>query len=191
MSTQFVSVLSLVIALSAVCVAAWQVRTSTKATVNSNSLPAITQVFEEWRSEVFRNHVNTVKKHASDAPTEGGFEALPEAWRDSAYTICYFFDYIGTLMLFELIDSEIVVGTLASQAVIIWIILEKHIESERTHRRATYPPGASPGFLQFYEHMIAEIIRKGGERAAANVQQERGMRRLNQLLNSDSESSRK
>jgi hypothetical protein len=182
-SSQIAGVISLLIALAAVYVAAWQVRTSARLTVNSNSLPAITRVFEEWRSEIFRGHVNNLKDHSSDAPAAGGFDALPDEWRDSAYTVCYFFDYIGTLMLFGLIDDDIIIGTLASQAVVIWRMLETHIFSEREHREATYPPGASPGFLKFYEHMIAKIMNMGGENAAANVQQAKGMLSLQKRLN--------
>jgi hypothetical protein len=182
-SSQIVSVISLLIALAAVCVAAWQIRTSARLTVDSNSLPAITRVFEEWRSDAFRNHVNNLKKHSSDAPTTGGFNALPDEWRDSAYTVCYFFDYVGTLMLFRLVDDDIIIGTLASQAVVLWTMLENHIHSEREHREATYPPGASPGFLKFFEHMIAEIMNKGGESAAANVQQAKGILQLSKPLN--------
>src|SRR5262249_34772572 len=101
----------------------------------------------------------------------------------SAYTVCYFFDYIGTLMLFKLVDDDIIIGTLASQAVVIWRMLEAHIIGEREHRKLTYPQGASPGFLKFYEHMIAEILNKGGENAAANVQQARGILSLPSILN--------
>jgi hypothetical protein len=119
-SSQIAGVVSLLIALAAVCVAAWQVRMSARLTVNSNSLPAITRVFEEWRSDIFREHVDNLKKHSPEAPTAGGFAALPDEWRDSAYTVCYFFDYVGTLMLFKLIDDDIIIGTLASQAVVLW-----------------------------------------------------------------------
>jgi hypothetical protein len=184
LSSQIAAIISLLIALTAVCVAAWQVRTSARLTVNSNSLPTITRVFEEWRSERFRDHVDNLKKHSSDAPTSGGFDALPDEWRYSAYAVGYFFDYVGTLMLFNLIDEDIIIGQLASQAVLLWRILEKHILGEREHREATYPPGTSSGFLKFYEHMIAEIMNRGGENAAAvKVQQARGMRRLPKPLN--------
>jgi len=77
-SSQIVSVISLLIALAAVCIAAWQVRTSARLTANSNSLPAITRVLDEWRSDIFRNHIANVKKHSSDTPTAGGFDALPD-----------------------------------------------------------------------------------------------------------------
>jgi hypothetical protein len=146
-------------------------------------LPAITRVLDEWHSDIFRNHVANLKKHSSDAPTAGGFDVLPDEWRDSAYTVGYFFDYVGSLMLFKLIDDDIVIGQLSSQAVILWAILEKHIISERKHREETNPPGASAGFLKFYEHMVAEIMNKGGENAAAKVQRAKGIRQLPQLFN--------
>ena len=184
MSSQIAGVISLLIALAAVCVAAWQVRMSARLTVNSNSLPAITQVFEEWRSDVFREHVNNLKKHSADSPAVGGFDALPGEWRDSAYTVGYFFDYVGALMFFKLIDDDIIIGTIASQAVVLWRILENAILSEREHRQATYPLGASTGFLKFYEHMIAEIMDRGGESAASKVQQAKGIRQLPSPLNS-------
>lgn len=182
MGSQAVAVISLLIALAAVCVAAWQVRVSARLTINSNSLPAIERVLEEWRSDVFRGHVANLKKRSSDAPTAGGFDALPDEWRDSAYTVGYFFDYVGTLMLFKLVDEDIVIGQLSSQAVVLWRILEGHVLSEREHREATNPPGASSGFLKFYEHMIAEIIDRGGEDAAARVQQAKGLRQLPKAL---------
>ena len=183
MSSQIVAVISLLIALAAVCVAAWQVRTSARLTVNSNSLPAITRVLEEWRSDIFRSHVANLKKHSSDAPTVGGFDALSDEWRDSAYTVGYFFDYVGTLMLFRLVDEAIIIGQLSSQAVVLWRILENHILSERDHREVTNPPGASSGFLKFYEHMIVEIMDRGRENAAAKVQRAKGIRQLPNPLN--------
>lgn len=183
MSSQIISLVSLLIALTAVFVAAWQVRMSARLTVNSNSLPAITQVFEEWRSSVFRDHVENIKMHSSQSSPAGGFTALPDEWRHSAYTVCYFFDYIGTLVLFKLVDEEIIVGTIASQAVLLWGMLETHIISEREYREAAYPPGVSRGFLKFYEHLVAEIMNEGGENAPAKVQRAKGIRHLPNPVN--------
>jgi hypothetical protein len=43
-------------------------------------------------------------------PPDGGFEKLPEKWRNSAYTVCYFYDYLGTLAANKIIDEKLIIG---------------------------------------------------------------------------------
>jgi hypothetical protein len=183
MGAQFVSMISLLVASAAVWVAIWQIRVNTRQTERLNSLPVLYSAFAEFRSPEFRAHVDNVMRNIPGQFSGRGFETLPPDWTESAFTVCYLYDYLGGLMAHKLVDERIIVGTFATQAVQVWSIVEPFILAEREHRKTTYSPFASPGFLQYYEHLVERIVQLGGRDAPARIRAAAGVLTLDAPLN--------
>jgi hypothetical protein len=107
-----------------------------------------------------------------------GFSALPQEWRENAYRVCYFFDYLGVLVEFSIIREELAISLWGTAIIQVWQAAESFILMERAYRKKTYPPGISPGFLVYYEDLVCRIIDRGGQDAARRIQQRAGLRQL-------------
>ncbi|MGW3995684.1 DUF4760 domain-containing protein [Amycolatopsis sp. NPDC004772] len=99
---------------------------------------------------------------------EGCVEALAPEYRDSVYSVCYFFDYLGVLLAFGLIERDLVVGSPGTHIVRTWSLLEPHIAAEREHRSHAYPADAPAGFLRYFESLVA-LVRQSGGRSAGEM----------------------
>lgn len=146
---------SSVIAVTAVLVAIWHVRTSAAASARSNALPVASAAFNEFRSKEFQGHLQAVWNQRPTEVPAGGFESLPETWRDSAYRVAYFFEYLGILVAHGLVPTDLIVDFSANLVVRSWRALEPFIEAERRHRRDTCEPAnISAGFVTHFEHLV-------------------------------------
>jgi hypothetical protein len=182
MTDNIVSLTSVVIAVAAVVVATWQVRASARNAERSHTLPVISETFREFRSAEFRASVGYLIANVPEPRGEHGFNSLPKEWRDNAYKVCYFFDYLGALVEFSIIREELVISLWGTSIIHTWQAAVACILMERSYRRSTYPPGISPGFLVYYEDLVCRIIDRGGQDAAKRIQQESGLRRLDAPL---------
>ena len=178
MQSDIVNFASLLIALTAVCVAIWQVRASSKSSELSNALPIISEIMHEWRSSDFRSDALYIIAHSPKGKEGNGFGSLPTRWRNRAYRVCYFFDYVGVLASLGIISDELVISMMGTRIMQIWQVLEPYIARERRFRAETYPPDVPPGFLVYFEHIVARVVELGGQQAAARIQQRTGLRRL-------------
>jgi hypothetical protein len=154
-----VNLISVGIALIAVAVAVWQVRTSTKRAERALHLPIMTEIAREIRSSEFRQNVIYLQKTLLPVPDSGGFESLPEEFREQAYKACYFFDYLGILAMYEIITEDMVVDLVGTRLMQTWATMRPYIEAEREYRRITYPPETPPGFLLHFQHLVEETER--------------------------------
>ncbi|MGH3870922.1 MAG: DUF4760 domain-containing protein [Pseudonocardiaceae bacterium] len=163
MSSDFLGAGSLVIALVAVVVAIWQVRASAASAERSNSLPVASDAFKEFRSQEFQRHLRRVWDDAPSSVPEDGFKALPVDWRESAYAVAYFFEYLGVLVAYELVPENLVVDFSANLIGSSWRVLEPFIQKERMYRRRVCGSGISPGFVTHFEHLVALTLDSDGK----------------------------
>jgi hypothetical protein len=154
-----VNLISVGIALVAVAVAVWQVRTSTERAERALSLPIITETAREIRSSEFRQSIKYLQDAVPPVPDSGGFESLPDEFREQAYKVCFFFDYLGILVLYGIIKESMVVDWVGTRMVQTWATMRPFIDAEREYRRISYPPETPPGFLLHFEHLIEETER--------------------------------
>lgn len=184
MITQLVSLASVLLALAAVCISAWQVRSGVQIANKSNTLPVISAAFAEWRSPQFNDALHELLNSAPEKLTVENFEALEPGVRHAAFEVCYLFDHLGALVALRIVDEDVVVGLIGSQLMRVWEAMYPLILRERNYRIATYPDSAPPGFLVYYEHIISRIMELGGRDAARNVQQRAGIKRLDATVSS-------
>lgn len=167
MNGDLLGVVSLVIALIAVVVTVvvtiWQVQVSAVTAEKSNSLPVVAAAFNQFRSREFQAHLQKVwNEIPSDVP-EDGFQSLPTHWRDSAYEVAYFFEYLGILVAYGLVPKDLVVDFSANLVVRSWHALEPFIQMERTHRKRAGVSGIPPGFVTHFEHLVKLTIDSNGK----------------------------
>lgn len=167
------SILGSIVAFVAVIIAFWQVRRTIVAVQQTNALPVVTNLFNEFRSDRFQQYIEVVltaapdKSHwpaksswppGFDNPGFGGsLKKEPDQWRWSALQVAYFFEYLGILIAYKLIPEEIVVDATANSVARTWAILEPFVRAERA-RRVELNAGndaVSTGFVRHYEHLVA------------------------------------
>jgi hypothetical protein len=175
-----ISLVSIALALAAVCVAAWQVRVNAKSAEKSNALPVISEAFHEWRSYELNSALTRLLAIKNEHLALDSFDELPPGLRNDAYEICYFFDYMGTLAVYDIAPEDIIIGVMANRIVQVWITMYPLIVNERNHRLETYPPEAPHGFLAYFEHLVKWIEANGGQKAAHLAQQRAGLLRLSE-----------
>lgn len=179
MLSEIVSLVTVVVASAAVLIAVWQVRATLRSTELINTLPVISATFQEFRSAEFRASVANLIENAPARAPAGGFSALPEDIREDAYKVCYFCDYMGTIIAYEIIDEGIVIGVMGTRVVQIWQAMWPAIKSERDHRQGeSYPKDAPRGFLVYYEHLVARVVELDGRTAASGFQRRLGIHKL-------------
>ncbi len=170
MIQSIISSISALIAVTAVSVAVWHVRVSTRAAEKSNAMYIVSQIFGEWRSISFHKHRTYLLSHSRRKPPVSNFESLPRAWRESAYTVCYFCDYVGMLAAYDIIKEDLIIGVMCTQLMQVWNVMEPYIKAERKYRAETFPSDTPPGFLPYYENLVERIRELGGSKAAAHIQ---------------------
>jgi hypothetical protein len=100
MGSDTISVVSASVALAALAVATWQARTNARNAERAHTLPVISEIFREFRSQEFRNSMSYLVTKTPRVHGEEGFRSLSREWQENAYRVCYFFDYLGTLTSF-------------------------------------------------------------------------------------------
>jgi hypothetical protein len=178
MDSSILGLASVSIAVGALAVATWQARATARSAERSHALPVVSEIFGEFRSAEFRASIHYLIANVPPTRGEHGFSSLPTEWREKAYETCYFFDYLGALVEFGIIREELAISLWGTVIIQIWMAAEPFIIMERSHRKNTYPPGISPGFLVYYEDLVCRIRDRGGQDAARRIQQRSGLRQL-------------
>jgi hypothetical protein len=178
MASEIISLISVTIALVAVSVTTWQARHAIQNARHSRFLPVITEIMTQFRSEEFRESMLRLVEAPARGKQGRGFESLPEDVRDDAYRVCYLFDQVGIMVALGIISEDIVIGLAGTPAMRVWLAMKPAIESERAYRRQTYPAEVPPGFLTYYEHLVARIYELGAAESAATLQRRIGIHQL-------------
>lgn len=165
-------------AVVAIRVAVWQARLTANHAQRQNALPVVSEIFREWRSEEFRAHRSAVLSGCPVPPPPDGLAGLPPDWRESAHTVCHFFDYLGALVAFDLAEEDLIIGVMGTQIMQVWRIMEPIVAEERRFRERTFPPDTPTGFLSYYEDLVCRALDRGGRDSTANIQRSLKIRRL-------------
>jgi hypothetical protein len=150
-----------VIAVAALLITLWQARRIFQLNQQANAGPVIASVFTQFRDAKFRQAIDNLRSLPVDAAV-ASFKDLPDAPRDSAYTVCYFFEYLGHLVAFGHLDSDHVLGTMSSQLIEVWRIMRPWIAGERAARAIAVDPYQGRDFLPYYENLVTLIAAENG-----------------------------
>ncbi|MFF7335110.1 hypothetical protein [Streptomyces sp. NPDC008150] len=163
---------SVFIATLAVAATIWQARRSARLAEDALALPVAAETFREFRSQVFREHVQRLlSTPESELGGAGCFGDLSPQVQESAYHVCYYFEYMGVLTAHGLVRREVVIGTMSTQIVQVWDKMRDCILAEREFRRQHLPAGAGAAFLPHYENLVRQIAALGGRAAGERVRE--------------------
>lgn len=117
----------------------------------TNVLPVITSYFPEFRSREFLEHLDYVTNELQrmHSPDHGIF-GLPEPARFHAFELTNFYEAMGTLVAWNIIDERIASSTFGTQCDRSWRLLEPFILREREIR------GGSR-FQVYFEDLVCRI----------------------------------
>jgi hypothetical protein len=117
----------------------------------ANHLPLVVDVLREFRSSEFqRDYMYVIRELATQAPS-GGLSDVPDDARIGVMNVCYFFQSIAYLVVYEIMNEEQVILVLRSPIKNAWLALRPLIEAEREL------PEPIGGF-RFFEHIAARAI---------------------------------
>jgi hypothetical protein len=142
------NVASLMAALFAVAISSWLAMRQSAIMRHANEVPLLTETFKEYRSPAFqRNEHYVVTKLAEENPPELGISCLPEEARIAATSLITFFNIMGSVLVFNMIDEALVVPLLGYRANQDWMALEPYILTERRRR-------AHDAFASYFEDFV-------------------------------------
>ena len=173
---EFIQDLAVFTAVAALLVTLWQARRTVVLTRQANAGPVIASVFNQFRDDKFRRAIEDLRSLPQDAPS-ASFHDLAKHTRNHAFTVCYFFEYIGLLVAFGHLDSDLVIGTMSSQLVDVWKIMRPWIIGERKARSEGKDGYGGKEFLPYYENLVALIVAERGE-APIRIRHELKVQRL-------------
>jgi hypothetical protein len=175
MAAYLFSLISLAVAVAAVAVATWQVRAAAQSAERSNAIPVLAEISREVRSADFRESLIILLNRIPDQAPPGGFKGLTPEFREHAYRVCYFIDYLGILANKGIISENTIISWIGTWIMQVWIIMQPCILSERAHRAAEYSPETPAGFLPNFENLVRIIMQTGGKEASARIQRDAGI----------------
>jgi hypothetical protein len=143
-------------ALSFSALVAFAARRQTELARHANALPVLIELFREHRSGRLAQAREFVVNRLGNADSSKGLEGVPEEDRVLVQELAWFYDNVGALVTYDVIDIEPVSGYFGGAVLNCWRVLEPFIEAER-ERRTDAPDPAS--YQQHFENLAALIER--------------------------------
>jgi hypothetical protein len=113
-----------------------------------NHLPVVIDAFKETRSAAwFEAQEYVLTELAKEHGTDFGHRGLPEQARAHANTIGLFYDDLGKLVAYDMIDERLVIGSYGTNIVRLWDALAPYVYTER-HKHGLH-------FWIFFEDLAA------------------------------------
>lgn len=139
------------VSLVALVVAAISSVQSTKLARNSNALPVVVDLFREHRGERLASAREFVQKKMAKSPPDT-LEDLPRTERLLVQDLAWFYDNLGALIEYKIVDPAPAIGYLGGSVVDTWKVLGPLIEKERDRRDETSEPHR---YQMYFERLAA------------------------------------
>lgn len=131
--------LSLALNLVAVLVAAIALATSVavsrrqlRLAQNSNVLPIVLQLFKETREPEFSRAIEYISTRlAIEHAPDHGYRSLPPDVKRDIRRVSLFYDDVGKLVAFGVVEERLVIGSYGLNIVNMWDVLAPYIYKER------------------------------------------------------------
>ena len=102
----------------------------------ANALPAVIDLFREYRSPEMTTARRIVFEKLTDAEKQLPLSQLPDDVRPAAYTVSHFLDNLGVMPAEGLMKPKLAAGFFGDTAIELWTHLAPCIERERDRREA-------------------------------------------------------
>jgi hypothetical protein len=142
---------ALLVAFLALLTSVWTARRQLALTQRSNDVPALIDLFREFRSPPLVEARLWLRDNAEANPITG-IDGLPENVR----SLMWFHDHLGVLVAHRIVDLAPVAGFLGGSLLKSWRDLKPYILVERARRANDLDPG---GFQQYFEN-LAKLLEE-------------------------------
>jgi len=151
-------ILSLVISIIALATSLFVAYKQIMLAKHSNSFPVTIDMFREFRSLEFKQHLYYVLfKFPSINQPDKGIHGLPEETRNHVLEVCHFFDNLGVMVANKAVDEKLIISFLGGTALKTWEIIYPYIMAERAGRENGL-------YQEFFEHLIFVIKKNPPEK---------------------------
>jgi hypothetical protein len=147
--------LSTVAVVVSVVFAIFQLRSAQRA---NHMLVAIELLTRDRISDTFIESEDYVlNRLVSECPRPVAVSALPIEARKHVMRLCLFYNSLGQMMLFNVVDQNLLISTVSFRARSAWRAMEPYILAERAARGEAYMPS--------FEHLVYVVTQNPVDRA--------------------------
>lgn len=150
---------SLIISIIAVIVSIIAIAYSVIISQRSNSLQIMTDLFQEYRSIEFKDAsryvIDDLEKNCNP---EDGYWQLKDPSRTRVLKVSHFFNNIGALVAYKIVDEDLIIGYMGSNILMVWDKLYPFLENERSHRLKKH--GIGKEYQEHFEDLVCRVYNK-------------------------------
>ena len=153
-SSTVLSLSSLVVSLLALVVSAGVAIRQLARLRHSNLLPVALDLFREFRTAEFREHLRYLRDDLWEQSPPGGLGVvdLSDEARGHLAPVSGYFNNMGVLVANGVVDAELVQSFMGGSIMVAWSRVAPYVEVERQRR-------SDPNYALFFEHLAALCIR--------------------------------
>lgn len=149
-SSTIISVLAVIISLFATI-------TSYIMSKKNNSIPIVVDMFQEFRSESFKNDQKFIFENLSviyKPPV--GYRELNPVHQRKVMHVSHFYDNLGLLVAHKIVDERLITSFMGEATLMTWKKLEPFIRRERELVLKTN--GVNDDYQTFFEDLAARVL---------------------------------
>ena len=153
-SSTVLSLSSLLVSLLALLVSAGAAIRQLARLRHSNMLPVALDLFREFRTPQFRDHMRYLQEELWDQCPPGGIGIadLSDEARGHLAPVSGYFNNVGVLVANGVVDTELVQSFMGGSVLRAWWRIAPYVEVERQRRN-------DPNYALFFENLAARCIR--------------------------------
>jgi hypothetical protein len=131
-ATIVLNVTALVISLAALVVSGYLTLRQIRLASGGNQLPVILDAFKESRDPAwFEAQEYVLSKLTQEHPAHGGHRGLPEPTRTHTAKVGLFYDDLGKLVAYRVVDEKLVIGSYGTMITRLWDVVAPYVYEER------------------------------------------------------------
>jgi hypothetical protein len=148
---------STIISVIAVIISSFAAITSYIMSKKNNSIPIVVDMFQEFRSESFKNDQKFIFEDLRviyKPPV--GFRELNPVHQRKVMHVSHFYDNLGLLVAHKIVDERLITSFMGEAARMTWDKLEPFIRKERELILKTN--GETGDYQTFFEDLVARVV---------------------------------
>jgi hypothetical protein len=150
-ASTILNIAALTLSLVALIISAFLAAQQLGTMRQTNLLPIVTSILQEPRSQQFREHLDYIThKLLNEYTAETGCFQLPEPARDHVLSVCYYYEGVGLLVRFGVIDERLAISAFGTYCDRAWRLLEPFIFGERRVR-------GGGRFQVYFEDLVCRV----------------------------------
>jgi hypothetical protein len=135
-----ISIVALVVSVIALGLSGYLTYRQLRLSRQANSLPVLVDMFREHRNRDLREARHFIFNHLDEYDVTGGLDGLPRDKQLLVSDLAFFYDNLGALVAYGIVDPEPVAGYLGGSVILVFDKLRPLISAERARRQKLSDP---------------------------------------------------